>query len=149
MAKIIKTKIDGVPVELEIIKIGPSSPDSIDALQENIERESIESINSTDVTFKVQTKKSNGKDIYSKDPQKLIENLINSIQNAPEEKSWWESKTIWVNILAIVTAIGTYIGMPIDIDPEMAMTIFPLILGIVNLVLRKGTNKKIKPLIHH
>ncbi len=41
MNKVIKTQIDNVPVELEIINVGPASPDDIKRLSDNLEKESV------------------------------------------------------------------------------------------------------------
>lgn len=74
--------------------------------------------------------------------------LEGSVSQTPCCKKWWESRTVWVNLTAIVAAITAYFGAPIYIDPELAMTLYPLILGIINLILRGSTDKSIEPPIH-
>lgn len=81
------------------------------------------------------TQKDNGK----------LEEIVSQV---PCSKKWWESRTVWVNLAAIVAAITAYFGAPIYIDPELAMTLYPLILGIINLILRGSTDKSIEPPIH-
>lgn len=78
----------------------------------------------------------------------LVGDLVNSVSQIPDPKKWWQSRTVWVNIAAIVAAITAYFGAPIYIDPELAMTLYPLILGVINLILRSTTNKGIEAPIH-
>jgi len=78
----------------------------------------------------------------------LVIDLVESVSQIPPSKKWWQSRTVWVNIAAIVAAITAHFGMPIYIEPELAMTLYPLILGVVNLILRGTTNKGIEPPIH-
>lgn len=54
-------------------------------------------------------------------------------------KKWWMSKTLWVNILAIIAfAIQTFTGVN-WLSGEMQATI----LGIINVFLRMVTKEKI------
>ncbi len=127
MNTIITTTIDGFPVELEVfnatrvrvLKVGndenPATESEFNAI--------VDKINNT--------------------PTEMIQNLITSLTIVPEGKQWWESRTVWVNIIAIVGAIGAYFGLPIHIEPELAMTIYPLILGLINVYLRNKTDKAI------
>jgi len=127
MSTIITTTIDGFPVELEVfnatkvrvLKVGnaenPATESEFNAI--------VDKINNT--------------------PTEMIQNLITSLTTIPEGKEWWESRMVWVNIIAIVGAIGAYFGLPIHIEPELAMTIYPLILGLINVYLRNKTDKPI------
>ena len=156
MGKIIETLIDGVPVQLEVKVIGPASPDDIRRLNASLDGEISSSENlkpsKPDVTTTVPvpvneaSNTTETKPIETKPaPIELAGDLIDSIQNVPVGKEWWQSRTVWVNILAIATSIGATIGFNVPITPEMAMILYPIILGAVNLVLRSITKKPLNP----
>ncbi|MFA7218914.1 MAG: hypothetical protein WC119_00110 [Synergistaceae bacterium] len=156
MSKIIKTQIDGVPVELEIRNVGPASIDEIQRLSENLAKESsVRNPSSTEVrVIRVgdenrpatpeEVEKIEGQ--IKDTPVELVGDLIESLSNVSEGKEWWQSKIVWTNIAAIVTAITALFGLPIQINPEIAMVLFPVILGLVNVFLRGKTDKAIKPI---
>lgn len=57
-------------------------------------------------------------------------------------KQWYESKTIWVNVAAVVAAILVYMtgpDFPIQLDSETLKALVAL-LGVVNVALRFVTN---------
>lgn len=63
-----------------------------------------------------------------------------------EAKPFWESKTMWINVLTVVAMILSFVidthmagGLPLDLDPRW----IALALGIVNIVLRSVTNQPI------
>ena len=151
MSKIIQTKIDNVPVELEIINVGPASPDDIKRLSENLAKEATVKPASVRV-LKVGTDKNPAsveeiqkiEDQVNNTPAEMMGDLIESLSTVEEGKNWWKSKTVWVNIVAIVGSIGAVFGFNIPLDPELCMTLFPVILGAINLVLRKTTKKALK-----
>jgi len=130
MSTIITTKIDGFPVELEIfnstvvrvLKVGDDKNPATEAEFNAV----VDKINNT--------------------PTEMIQSLIVSLNNIPEGKRWWQSRIVWVNIVAIIGAVSAHLGLPIHIEPELAMTIYPAILGLINLYLR---NKTDKPIIHN
>lgn len=149
--KIIKTQIDGVPVELEILNIGPASPDQINRLSDNLAKEV--KVAPTQVrVLKVGTDENPASEETIKkieaqateSPHELIGDLIENITDLESGKVWWKSKTIWVNIVAVIVAIGATFGLNIPLDPELCMVIFPTILGVINLILRGKTDKAIK-----
>ena len=155
MSKVITTQIDGVPVELEILNVGPASPDDIQRLSENLAHES--SVKPAKVrVIKVGTdeKPATPEEIkkieaqVENTPAEMIGSLIENLSNVEEGKAWWQSKTIWVNIAAIVGSVGAMFGLNIPLDPELCMTLFPVILGVVNLILRGKTNKPLKSSIN-
>jgi len=55
-----------------------------------------------------------------------------------EEKMWYTSRTLWVNILTLVAMIAT-LTLKVDIPPEATVSG----LALINMMLRKATNKKI------
>jgi hypothetical protein len=59
------------------------------------------------------------------------------------EKKWYESKTFWVNILALVASITGAFGIDLGLTPEMQATFVGAIMSIVNLVLRFTTSTKL------
>jgi hypothetical protein len=133
MRAILQTKIDNVPVEIEILTVGPASFDDIENLKNHLSIESVRRIKDKEISDQ------------SKNPVEMVGNLVDSVSNIPEGKNWWESKTIWVNVVAIIAGITGYFGLPVDIEPEMAMTIFPSALAVINLILRGTTKTKINP----
>ena len=154
MSTIIKTQIDNVPVELEVINVGPANPEDIKLLGENLAREAFLNSPSTSTVrlLKVGTDEEpatveeikNIEDQVENTPAEMIGNLIESLSVVEGGKKWWKSKTVWVNIVAIVGAVGAMFGLNIPLDPELCMTVFPVILGVINLVLRKKTKEPLK-----
>ena len=152
MSKIIKTQIDNVPVELEIINVGPASPDDIKRLSENLAKEATVKSASTVRVLKVGTNENPAtvEEIQkieaqvNESPAEMMGDLIESLSTVEEGKKWWKSKTVWVNIVAIIGSIGAVFGLNIPLDPELCMTLFPIILGAINIVLRKTTKKALK-----
>jgi hypothetical protein len=59
--------------------------------------------------------------------------------------NWWQSKTIWLQILAIVVAILTAVlgTQNVAIDPKYGEVVAAII-AIITIVLRMGTNREIK-----
>jgi len=55
-----------------------------------------------------------------------------------ESKKWYESKTLWVNIISII-GIFTASKSGVEMSPEMVTTV----LGVINMVLRFVTKKEI------
>ncbi|MFB1502005.1 hypothetical protein [Thiocapsa sp. N5-Cardenillas] len=61
-------------------------------------------------------------------------------------KSWYKSKTVWFNVLAGVVMIATMFGYTGEMSPEVSDKVnafMPMITIIVNLILRKFTDKPI------
>lgn len=63
-----------------------------------------------------------------------------------EAKVWYESKTLWINILTVAAMILSFVvdtsmagGLPLDLDPRW----IALALGIINIVLRSVTNQPV------
>lgn len=151
MNQIIKTKIDGVPVEIEIVKMGPATAPEIKNLEKNIAKEDKNYVLSPPQQVKVVKIGENGNASpeevakvkkaleESKDPAALIQDLVTSISNIPSGKDWWTSKTVWINGLAIITALLAYFNVDFQIDPELFAVILPVLIGLINLWLRKGT----------
>lgn len=53
-------------------------------------------------------------------------------------KTWWTSKTLWVNVLAIAAAIVTnQAGIEINAETQVS------ILGVINLILRIVTKEPV------
>jgi hypothetical protein len=157
MNQIIKTKIDGVPVEIEISKMGPATVPEIKTLESNISKEDTSYVPTT--TKEVQNVrilkigedgKASPEDVArvkktlegsEKNPAALVQDLVNSIENVPNGKDWWASKVVWLNVISIITAILTHFGITsFQLDPQLFDTVFPVIIAVINLWLRKGTS---------
>ena len=60
-------------------------------------------------------------------------------------KSWYQSKTIWFNVLTIIFTTATYFGYVPDQDlATTADTFLLIVVPFVNVVLRSVTNKSIR-----
>lgn len=54
-----------------------------------------------------------------------------------DTKSWWQSRTIWLNIVAAIFAVtGTLGWLPADLDQEQIVTAIMAIVTLVTIVLR-------------
>lgn len=57
-----------------------------------------------------------------------------------ETKNWWESRTVWVNVVAtLFAALGTFKLLPANIDQESVVTALMGAVAIANVVLRLVT----------
>jgi protein-S-isoprenylcysteine O-methyltransferase Ste14 len=62
-----------------------------------------------------------------------------------ETKHWWQSRTIWVQLVAILFAVGArFEWWPTWIEQDDAIAFCMALVGIVTLVLRIRTKKEIK-----
>lgn len=53
-----------------------------------------------------------------------------------DSKPFWASKTLWVNVVAVVAAITGALGLNLGLDPETQVAVVGGIMGVVNIVLR-------------
>lgn len=58
-------------------------------------------------------------------------------------KKWYQSKTFWVNLVALVASITGAFGIDLGLTPEAQATAVGVIMSIVNLVLRFTTVKPV------
>jgi uncharacterized membrane protein len=59
-------------------------------------------------------------------------------------KRWYQSRTLWINIIAIVAlALNHLYG--IEMDAELQSTLATTVLAIINIVLRVKTNQGLTP----
>ena len=57
-----------------------------------------------------------------------------------DTKSWWQSRTLWVNLVAMLFALlGAIKVLPSDIDQDMVVTAIMGIVALVNVALRLAT----------
>jgi len=162
MSKTIKTTLDGVPVEMELVSIGPSSRMKIDNMKGNLAREIV--INAQ--THQPQTTKDTGKPQEPKETINMnqekeesqevkefvsgqetkivqeIEQIGQEIQNATDEKPWWTSRIIIANLAFIISGLAATFGFNIAISEEY-ITIIGAIMGVINIYLRKTTTQSI------
>lgn len=52
-------------------------------------------------------------------------------------KNFWQSKTIWANVLAILAAVAASQG--IDVTPEVQGQVVAAGMGVMNIILRSVT----------
>jgi hypothetical protein len=61
-----------------------------------------------------------------------------------DTKNWWESRTVWVNVVATLFAVlGTFKLLPANIDQESVVTAIMGAVAIANVVLRLVTRQAI------
>ena len=61
-----------------------------------------------------------------------------------DTKSWWQSRTVWVNVVATLFAVlGTFKLLPANIDQDSVVTAIMGAVAIVNVVLRLVTRQPI------
>lgn len=173
MGKIIKTVIGGIPVELELLATENKVQEVIDRINKEAPGKLVvfdgkgeasgstkeTSISTTDNFVKVVSVGSDQlpakeediakikETVSNSDANTLIANLLETIQNNPEDIALWQSKTFWVNVIALLGAVATYFGKDLKLTPEAIATISTLIVLVassINVYLRKGTNRKIK-----
>ena len=57
------------------------------------------------------------------------------------EKSWYTSKTLWVNAIALVATLAGAFGIDLGLTPEVQTQIAVGFMAVVNIVLRLVTKK--------
>jgi hypothetical protein len=61
-----------------------------------------------------------------------------------DSKTWWQSRTVWVNVVATLFAVlGTFKFLPAGLDQDMIVTAIMGVVAIANVVLRLVTHKAI------
>lgn len=61
-----------------------------------------------------------------------------------DTKKWWESKTIWVQIIAVVFALGAqFKWWPTDLTQDQIVSGVMALVAVVTVVLRFFTTKSI------
>lgn len=60
-----------------------------------------------------------------------------------DTKKWYESKTLWVNLLAGIAAITGAFGIDIGLTPEVQTTIVTGVMALVNIALRVVTKQPV------
>jgi len=56
-----------------------------------------------------------------------------------EEKSWYLSRTLWVNVLAGIAAVSGAFGLDLGLSTETQTAIVGGVMAIINVVLRVVT----------
>lgn len=61
-----------------------------------------------------------------------------------DTKNWWQSRTIWVNLVASIFAIlAAFKVLPTGLDQEQVVTVIMAVVAVVNVILRLLTKKQI------
>ena len=61
-----------------------------------------------------------------------------------DTKTWWQSRTVWVNVVATLFAVlSTFKLLPANIDQDSVVTAIMGAVAIVNVVLRLVTRQAI------
>lgn len=60
-----------------------------------------------------------------------------------ETKVWWQSKVLWVNLVATVATLAGVFKIDLGLTPEVQATVVTTILALVNIGLRFVTTTPI------
>ena len=60
-----------------------------------------------------------------------------------ETTKWFASKTLWVNVVALVATLAGVFKLDLGLTPEVQATVVTTILALVNIVLRFVTTTPI------
>jgi hypothetical protein len=61
-----------------------------------------------------------------------------------DSKAWWQSRTVWVNVVATLFAVlGTFKLLPDGLDQDSIVTAIMGAVAVANLVLRLLTHEAI------
>ena len=55
------------------------------------------------------------------------------------DKSWYTSKTLWVNIVAGIATVSTAFGLDLGLDAETQVAVVGGLMALLNIVLRLVT----------
>jgi len=61
-----------------------------------------------------------------------------------EKKKWWQSKTMWVNLLLAIAGLFMKLFPESGLDSIMNESNLILIISVINLILRATTKKAIE-----
>lgn len=132
MSKTYKTSLAGVPVIIQLIAVGPAPQEDILAMEALLEQNSSEVSNhplpvitsvdtpvvSPVVPITEQTTVT--KDEPSAETQSsadIIKSLTEDTKNT-DPKPIWQSKVMWINAVAILSAVGAFFGFNLSIPTE-------------------------------
>ena len=60
-----------------------------------------------------------------------------------DAKPFWASKTLWVNVLALIASVTGAFGIDLGLTPEMQTSVVGGVMGAVNIALRFVTDKPV------
>ena len=58
-------------------------------------------------------------------------------------KKWYESKTLWVNFVALAASLLAAFGLDFGLTPEVQGTVVAGVMSVVNIILRFKTDKAV------
>jgi len=61
-----------------------------------------------------------------------------------DAKPFWASKTLWVNLLALVASLAAGFGLDLGLDPETQAALIGGVMAAVNVLLRLSTTKPLR-----
>ena len=59
------------------------------------------------------------------------------------QKSFWQSKTVWVNLVALVAMAFSFFGIDAGLTADVQAEIVAAVMAVVNIVLRFVTDRPI------
>jgi len=161
-----KLEVNGIPVEVEVVSVGPADLDEIEKLKNKINENGLALIDKeafVDGLEEKVTKKSVPVSPLpiNEEPKDLSDIVGTLVEKAPgviEDvkeifkenkdpevesgmKPWYKSKTIISNFIA---AVGCILGVFVSDSPETSMYLPGSIIAFINLYLRSVTKSEIK-----
>lgn len=62
-----------------------------------------------------------------------------------ETKKWWQSRTVWANVIAVMVGVGLYFGVQPDSETlQKTGEVLSLVIPVANILLRLITKKPIQ-----
>lgn len=62
-----------------------------------------------------------------------------------DTKTWYTSKTLWVNIIAGVATISTAFGIDLGLDANTQVAVVGGVMAVINIILRVVTKTAVTP----
>lgn len=61
-----------------------------------------------------------------------------------DTKQWWQSRTIWLNLVALTFAIlAAFKALPAGLDQQQVLETIMTIVGVISIILRANTTHAI------
>ena len=149
MAKTYKTSLAGVPVEMQLLSVGPAPQEDILAMEALLENNSTAVSDHPLPVVQPNEPYEQLSTVTQPDSVPSAEDIIKALTedtNRQEPKPFWHSKVIWINAISAIYAIGAFFGFNFSIPPDW----YPYLMTIVasaNIFFRqRGYSAPLQPI---
>jgi hypothetical protein len=153
MNKSIRAYVNGIPVKLEIITEGTINDQDLLNIKERVSHKQFDetpvlSVESKNAKIQITQDKESGsakidpKNITIEDINNIMEEVEKAVEQSTDEKPWWTSRIIISNAVFIIGAVAAVFGFELTLTQEQ-ITLIGVIMGLINIWLRKQTTKSI------